>query len=166
MGWGISIDQDDNGHVYCSDANWETNSNDYDNEDALYTPSSYEFLRDYMDDNYHHDIDSARDNGSESLAHEECCSAFSCAKSAYDELSDAERLAMHTEWLASTREKVSKIVVDEDATKAAREKIKELNTQLQTIQTEIWNQQRIVQPADRKRALERQIEKELEYWEE
>lgn len=165
MGWGISIDQDDNGHVYCDDANWETCSNDYEGDDGPYPPSSYEFLRDYMDDNYHGEIDSARDNGDVDMAHEECCSAFSCAKSAYDELSDAERTVMHTEWLAVTKEEMSKIVVDEEATTTAREKIQSLNAQLHEIQLELQRQKYILKPAQRKASLEKQLAKELECWE-
>ena len=165
MGWGISIDQDEHGHVYCDDANWETYSQDYEGDDGPYPPSSYEFIRDYMDDNYHGEIDSARDNGSIEYAHEECCSAFSCAKSAYDELSDTERTVMRTEWLTSARDELSKIVVDEDATKAAHEKIQALNAQLNDIQMELHMQQDILKPAQRKATLEKQLAKELECWE-
>lgn len=165
MGWGISIDQDEHGHVYCDDANWETYSQDYEGDDGPYPPSSYEFIRDYMDDNYHGEIDSARDNGSIEYAHEECCSAFLCAKSAYDELSDTERTVMRTEWLTSARDELSKIVVDEDATKAAHEKIQALNAQLNDIQMELHMQQDILKPAQRKATLEKQLAKELECWE-
>lgn len=165
MGWGISIGQDENGHVYCSDANWETYSDDYEDGDTVYPPSSYEFLRDYMDCNHRGEIDLMRDDGDLGMAHEECCSAFSCAKSAYDELSDAERTVMHREWLAATTEELSKIVVDEDAIKMARDKIHELNTQLDEIQLELRRHHNILKPSRRKAILDKQLVKEHDSWE-
>ena len=165
MGWGISIDVDDNGHVYCGDANWDTYSQDYEDEDGVYPPSSRQFLCDYMDDNYHGEIDMARDEGSVELANEECCSAFSSAKSAYLDLDDEEREKMHEEWLAETREKLSKIVVDEEATAVARTRIEELTKQIDELKMELYRNQHIVRPAQIKASLEKQIEKELESWE-
>ena len=165
MGWGISIDLDDNGHVYCDDAGWDTQSHDYEDADGVYPPSSCEFLRDYMDSHHHGEIDMARDEGSEELAHEECCNAFASAKYAYDELTDAERTEMHMEWLAETREKLSKIVVDEEATATARTRIEELTKQIEELKTELYNNQQVVRPSQIKASLEKQIAKELECWE-
>lgn len=165
MGWGISIDQDDNGHVYCSDADWETCSYHYEENNTVYPPSSYEFIRDYMDSNHHGEIDMARDEGSAELAYEECCSAFQSAKYAYDELTDEERTEMHNEWLAKTREEISKIVVDQDATAAALVRIEELNKLISELDNERRRNYMIVRPMQRKKALERQLCKELESWE-
>ena len=165
MGWGISISQDDNGYVFCSDANWDTFSDDYKDCEYVYPPSSYEFICEYMDANYHGEIDMARDEGSAELAHEECCSAFQSSKYAYDDLSEEEKQQMHEEWLAKTREELSKIVVDEEATVAARAAIEELTKKLEDLKTELYTHQRTIRPAQKKAALEKQIAKELECWE-
>lgn len=157
MGWGISIGQDDNGHVYCSDANWDTFSDDYDD----CPPSSYEFIRDYMDCNHHGEIDMARDEGSAELAYDECCSAFQCAKDAYLDLDDEEREEMHENWVKKTKNEIENIFVDQDKTAAALVKIDEINKQIDELKTELFKQQRIVQPAQLKKALERQLAKEL-----
>jgi hypothetical protein len=165
MGWGISIDVDDNGHVFCSDADWETYSQDYEEDDTVYPPSSREFLRDYMDSHHHGEIDMARDEGSAELAHEECVSAFLDAKYAYDGLTDLERTDMHMEWLAKTREELSKIVVDEEATANARTRIEELNYQIDKLKMELYENQRIVRPSQRKASLEQQLAQEIDSWE-
>lgn len=165
MGWGISIDVDDHGHVCCSEANWDTYSQDYEDEDGIYPPSSREFLRDYMDCNHHGEIDMARDEGSVDQAHEECCSAFGCAKGAYNELTDVERTEMHKDWLADTREKLSKIVVDEEATAVARVRIEELTKQIDELKMELYKNQRVVYPSQRKASLEKQLAQELDSWE-
>lgn len=166
MGWGISIDVDEDGHVNCGDANWETFSEDYEDEDGSYPPSSRQFLCDYMDSNHHGEIDMARDEGSAELAHEECCSAFGCAKSAYIDLEDEERKKMHDEWIVEAREKLSKIVVDEEATAKARARIDELNKQIDELKKELYENQYVVRPAQLKESLEKQIAQELEYcWE-
>jgi hypothetical protein len=165
MGWGISIGQDDNGHVCCDDANWETFSNDYEDGDFVYPPSSYEFIRDYMDAHHHGEIDMARDEGSAELAHEACCDAFGSAKYSYDDLTDVERTEMHMEWLEKTRKEIANITVDEEATAAARTRIEELNFQIDKLKTELYENQRIIRPAQRKATLEMQIVKELECWE-
>lgn len=94
MGWGISIDQDEDGYVCCADANFETGPEDYEG----LPPSSYGFIRDYMEDNYHREIDMARDEGSVSLAREMCDDAFRAAKRAYKGLSYDQKLDMHLEW--------------------------------------------------------------------
>jgi hypothetical protein len=160
MGWGISIDQDDNGHVYCSDANWETFSQDYDD----CPPSSYDFIRDYMDSNHHGEIDMARDEGSADLAHEACCEAFESAKYAYEDLTEEEQVDMHNAWLEKTRNDIANITVDEDATVAALVRIEELQSQIDKLKMELYHNQRIIRPSQKKKALERQLEKETEIY--
>ena len=157
MAWGISISQDDEGHVYCPDAKWETFSEDYDE----CPPSSYEFIRDYMDDNHHSEIDMARDEGSAELAHEECCSAFYSAKDAYLDLDDDERQDMSDLWIKKTNDELSKIVVDNDATEEARLRIEELLTQIGELEGELRKKQKIMRPFHRRNNLQRQLEKEL-----
>lgn len=105
MGWGICIDQDHKGHVYCDDANFETDDNDYDG----YPPSSYDYICNYMDRNFHSEIDMARDEGSVELAHEYCDDAFRSSKSAYADLDEDEKLKMHKEWLEKTKEEIKKL---------------------------------------------------------
>lgn len=158
MGWGISISQDDDGHVYCSDANWDTFSEDYDE----CPPSSYEFIRDYIDYNHRSEIDMARDEGSAELAHTECCSAFQCAKDAYLDLDEEERQDMSDLWIKKTNDELSKIVVDEDATEKARVRIGELSKQISELNDELREKQRIMRPFYQKNNLERQLEKELD----
>lgn len=94
MGWGISIDQDEDGYVRCEDATFETGPEDYEG----LPPSSYGFIRDYMEDNYYRDIDMARDEGSVHMALEMCVDAFRSAKRAYERLSADEKLECHLEW--------------------------------------------------------------------
>ena len=163
MGWGISIDVDEDGHVYCSDAHWETASHDYEDD---YPPSSRQFLCDYMEEHHHREIDMARDEGSVALAHEACCDAFGSAKTSYDYLDDEEREKMHKEWLEEARSELERLVVDEEATAAARTRIEEINFQIEKLKTELYANQEIMRPAQRKASLEHQIEQELEYWEE
>jgi chromosome segregation ATPase len=94
MGWGISIDQDEDGYVCCADANFETGIEDYEG----LPPSSYGFIRNYMEDNYHREIDMARDEGSVQMAFEACDDAFRAAKRAYERLSRDEKLELHLAW--------------------------------------------------------------------
>lgn len=166
MGWGISIGVDEDGHVYCSDAGWETGSQDYEGtDDCVYPPSSREFIRDYMDAHHHGEIDMARDEGSAELACEECRSAFESAKYSYDDLDEEEQIRLHAEWLEQARYELEEIVVDEEATSIAQKRIEELKKQIDNLKTELYENQRIIRPAQRKASLEKQIAQELECWE-
>ena len=166
MGWGISIDVDEDGHVYCSDANWDTTSQDYVTPgDCVYPPSSREFIRDYMDSQYHDVIDMARDEGSAELACEECRSAFESAKYSYDDLDEEEQTRLHSEWLEQAQRELKGIVVDEEATALAQKRIEELKTQIDNLKTELYENQRIIRPSQRKVSLEKQIAQELDCWE-
>lgn len=150
----VSIRQDDEGYVYCPDVKWATFSEDYDE----CPPSSYEFIRDYIDDNHHSEIDMARDEAE--LAHEECCSAFYCAKDAYLDLDDDERQDMSDLWIKKTNDEISKIVVDNDATEEARLRIEELLKQIGELNDELRKKQKIMRPFHRRNNLQRQLEKE------
>jgi len=123
MGWGISISQDEKGHVYCDDANFETDDTDYDG----FPPSSYDYICNYMDSHYHSEIDMARDEGSVSLANECCRDAFESSKYAYEYLDEEEKMKMHEEWLEQTKEEIKSCVVDELAESKTIMEIEEYN---------------------------------------
>ena len=109
MGWGISIDQDENGCVYCEDADFQTGIEDYGDECP---PSSYDFIYEKVEDD-HGTIDSARNHSGIDMANEECHGAFNCAKSCYEDLEDDEKLDMHDLWIENTRGELAKCVFDE-----------------------------------------------------
>ena len=121
MGWGISISQDEKGHVYCNDADFETDDTDYDG----FPPSSYDYICNYMDHHHHSEIDMARDEGSVHLANEACRDAFQSAKYAYEYLDEEEKMRMHEKWLEQTKEDIKNCVVDKLAKKKIKVEIEE-----------------------------------------
>lgn len=184
MGWGISISQDDKGHVYCDDANFETDDTDYDG----FPPSSYDYICNYMDSHYHSEIDMARDEGSVELANECCHDAFESAKYAYEHyLDEEEKMKMHEEWLAQTKEEIKSCIVDELAKsktimeieeykKGNSDKITELEQKVKELEASLSLLKRplqilvdklyiIQQPAEMKGQLETLLLKESELFE-
>jgi hypothetical protein len=180
MGWGICIDQDENGYVQCNDAGFETYEEDYDG----FPPSSYDFICNYMDRNYHSEIDMARDEGSAELAHEYCSDAFNSSKRAYSNLGEEKQLKMHRDWVEKTRREIDSCVVDteaetltlkdiEDYKKEYSLKIEELEQILKELEQELSNLKTplsklqiklydIQKPATTKAQLEEFLEKEMQ----
>ena len=113
MGWGISVDQDENGFVYCRDADFETGIDDYEG----YPPCSYDMIYEGVE-RHHSEIDMARDEGSVHAANEQCWEAFEYAKRRWDDLSDEAQWKIHGEWMAQKRAEIKECVVDKEARKA------------------------------------------------
>lgn len=122
MGWGISIDQDENGFVYCHDADFETGPSDYEG----YPPCSYDIIYEGVEA-HHSEIDMARDEGSVHAANEQCWEAFGYAKRRWDRLDDAEQWKIHGEWMAQKRAEIKACVVDKEARKAKNKEIANFN---------------------------------------
>jgi len=122
MGWGISIDQDENGFVYCRDADFETGPEDYDG----YPPCSYDIIYEGVED-HHSEIDWARDEQGLDSARVQAWEAFSEAKGRWHRLSDEEQWKIHGEWMAQKRAEIKACVVDKEARKAKNKEIAEFN---------------------------------------
>ena len=122
MGWGISIDQDENGFVYCHDAGFETGPEDYDG----YPPCSYDMIYEGVEES-RRDIDMARDEIGVHAANEQCWEAFIYAKRRWDNLDDAEQWKIHGEWMAQKRTDIKECVVDKEARKAKNKEISNFN---------------------------------------
>jgi hypothetical protein len=118
MGWGISIDQDENGFVYCSDADFETGPEDY----KGYPPCSYETIYERVEA-HRSEIDGARDEFGLDAAREQAWEAFVYAKRRWDCLDDAEQWRIHGEWMAQKRAEIKAYVVDKEARKAKNKEI-------------------------------------------
>jgi len=122
MGWGISIDQDENGFVYCHDADFETGPDDYNG----YPPCSYDTIYEGVEA-HHRDIDGARDEIGLDAAREQAWEAFGYAKRCWDRLDDAEQWKIHGEWMAEKRKEIKECVVDKEARKAKNKEIAAFN---------------------------------------
>ena len=122
MGWGISIDQDDNGFVYCSDADFATRPKDYDG----YPPCSYNTIYAGVE-KYHSDIDMARDEIGVDAAREQAWEAFGYAKGGWDRLGFDTQWRIHGEWMASKRQEIKGCVVDKEARKEKNKEIAKFN---------------------------------------
>ncbi len=118
MGWGISIDQNENGFVYCQDANFETGPEDYED----YPPCSYDMIYEGVEE-HHREIDWARDEQGADSACEQAWAAFADAKGNWDSLSDEEQWKIHGEWMAQKRKEIKECVVDKEARKAKNKEI-------------------------------------------
>lgn len=119
MGWGISIDRDDNGFVCCGDADFETGPEDYEG----YPPCSYDMIYEGVE-SHRRDIDGARDEIGVDAAREQAWEAFAYAKGEWDRLSDEAQLKIHGEWMAQKRAEIKDCVVDKEARKAKNKEIK------------------------------------------
>jgi len=122
MGWGISIDQDENGFVYCHDADFKTGPEDYEG----YPPCSYDTIYEGVEE-HHREIDWARDEQGLDAARAQAWEAFAEAKGRWDNLDDAEKWKIHGEWMAQKRAEIKSCVVDKEARKAKNKEIKAFN---------------------------------------
>jgi hypothetical protein len=122
MGWGISIDQDENGFVRCHDADFETEPEDYEG----YPPCSYDMIYEGVEA-HHRDIDMARDEIGVDAAREQAWEAFAYAKGRWDRLDKAEKWKIHGEWMAEKRAEIKACVVDKEARKAKNKEIAAFN---------------------------------------
>jgi len=122
MGWGISIDQDDNGFVYCHDADFETGPEDY----GGYPPCSYDMIYEGVEE-HRREIDGARDEIGVDAAREQAWEAFVYAKRRWDRLDDEEQWKIHGEWMAQKRAEIKECVVDKEARKAKNKEIAAFN---------------------------------------
>ena len=119
MGWGLSIDQDGDGYVYCSEADFETGPEDYDG----YPPHSYPIIHEGVEE-HHSEIDFARDEMGLDAARAQCWEAFADAKSAYRRLSDDEKMRLHTELMKELKADMKVCVVDKVRKKEKEDQIK------------------------------------------
>lgn len=107
MGWGISIDQDEDGYTQCSDANFETNAYDYQG----YPPSSYDFIYEKVGE-ARSEVDWLRDEMGADAAHERCLEAFRGAKCAWDHMDEDEKNTIHREYVRDLKKQVRECKVD------------------------------------------------------
>jgi hypothetical protein len=120
MGWGLRIDLDADGHVVCSECDFETTSDDY----VDIPMSAREFIRDCMDRNHHREIDMARDEIGLDAGRAACQEAFEDAKLDYENLEDEEKLQMHEDYIAELKEELDATEPsDPTKTKRLREEI-------------------------------------------
>jgi len=119
MGWGISIDQDENGFVYCHDADFETGPEDYEG----YPPCSYDIIYKGVE-SHHSEIDWARDEQGLDAARDQAWEAFAHAKRRWNCLDDEDQWKVHGEWMAQKRAEIKACVVDKEARKAKNKEIK------------------------------------------
>lgn len=123
MGWGISISQDENGFVYCDDANFTTGPEDYDE----CPPCSYDMIYEGVED-CHRDIDMARDEIGVHAACDQCYDAFQSAKRSWTHLGADEQWKIHSKWMAEKRKEIKECVVDNVRKKEKQEQIKFFKT--------------------------------------
>lgn len=119
MGWGLSIDQDGEGHVYCHEADFETGPDEYDG----YPPHSYPVIHEGMEE-YHSEIDWARDEQGLDAARARCWEAFSDAKAAYLNLSIDEKIRLHNELMKELKDELKACVVDRTRKKEKEDQIR------------------------------------------
>jgi hypothetical protein len=122
MGWGISIDQDENGFVYCHDADFETGPEDYEG----YPPCSYNTIYEGVEE-HRGEIDWARDEQGLDAARAQAWEAFGYAKCRWDRLDDTEQWRIHGEWMAEKRAEIKSCVVDKEARKAKNKEMAAFN---------------------------------------
>jgi len=122
MGWGISIDQDENGFVRCGDADFETGPEDYEG----YPPCSYDMIYEGVESR-RRDIDMARDEIGVDAAREQAWEAFAYAKGDWGSLDEDEQWKIHGEWMAQKRAEIKACVVDKEARKAKNKEMAAFN---------------------------------------
>ena len=122
MGWGISIDQDENGFVYCHDADFETGPEDYEG----CPPCSYDMIYEGVEE-HHSEIDWARDEQGVDSARAQAWEAFADAKGSWHHLDEEEQWKIHGEWMAQKRNEIKECVVDKEARKAKNKEIAAFN---------------------------------------
>lgn len=119
MGWGLSIDQDGEGYVYCSEADFETGPEEYEG----CPPHSYPIIHEAMEE-HHSAIDWARDEMGLDAARAQCWEAFADAKAVYRNLSDDEKIRLHTELVKELKDELKACVVDKTRKKEKEDQIK------------------------------------------
>jgi chromosome segregation ATPase len=77
MGWGLAIEQDEDGFIQIPDADFFTDESDYEG----IPPHAYDAIYEYMEKYHRREIDMARDEGSIEFARETAQEAFQSAKS-------------------------------------------------------------------------------------
>ena len=112
MGWGICIERDEDGFVYCSDADFETHEGDY----KGYPPCSYDIIYEGVESR-RREIDMARDEVGIDAAREQCWEAFEYAKRRWDCLDDEDQWKVHGEWMAQKRAKLRSHLAETGPTK-------------------------------------------------
>jgi hypothetical protein len=142
MGWGISIDQDENGFVCCGDADFETGPEEYEG----YPPCSYETIYEGVEE-HHREIDWARDEQGLDAARARAWEAFAEAKGRWDNMDDADKWKIHGEWMDQKRAEIKACVVDKEARKAKNKEIA------------VFNHTPVVKLEDEIKALEEQLSK-------
>jgi hypothetical protein len=140
MGWGISIDQDENGFVCCGDADFETGPDEYEG----YPPCSYDMIYEGVESR-RREIDGARDEIGVDAAREQAWEAFADAKGDWNRLDDEEQWKIHGEWMAQKRAEIKECVVDKEARKAKNKEIA------------VFNHAPVVKLEDEIKALEAQL---------
>lgn len=138
MGWGISINQDEDGFVYCEDANFETGPDDYHG----FPPSSYDFIYEHVE-SHHSEIDWARDEMGIDAANIQCREAFAEAKGAWLNLDDEEKATIHNEYVKDLKKQIRECRVDRKSQKEKIDKItffeKRFGSELAKLDREIVN---------------------------
>lgn len=136
MGWGLSIDQDENGYVYCTEADFETGPDDYEG----YPPHSFPIIHEGVED-HHSEIDFARDEMGLDEARAQCHEAFADAKRSYRYLSIDEKMKLHTDLMKELKDEMKGCVVDKTRKKEKEEQIKffkkEWNNKLEKLEADI-----------------------------
>ena len=127
MGWGLSIDQDKDGHVFCSEADFETGPEDYEG----FPPHSYKAIADGVEEE-HSTIDWTRDEVGLDAARAACREAFEDAKCYYEGLDDDEKWKMHTEYIKELKNEMKLCVVDQTHKKEKEAQIAFFKTQYGT----------------------------------
>lgn len=118
MGWGINIDKDQDGFVYCQDASFETDADDYHG----YPPSSYDYIYEQVEE-AHSEIDWLRDEMGVDSARARCFEAFADAKSAWDHMDDEEKEKIHKEYVKDLKKQIRECRVDRVRQKEKQDQI-------------------------------------------
>mgnify|MGYP006268810851 CR=1 FL=1 len=124
MGWGLSIDQSAEGHVFCSEADFKTGPDDYEG----YPPHSFQTIAEGVE-SFHSEIDFARDEMGLDAARAQCWEAFADAKRMYRRLSDEEKLELHRSYVKDLRDELKTCVVDRKRQKDKEALIEFFNVQ-------------------------------------
>ena len=152
MGWGISIDQDENGFVYCHDADFETGPEDYDG----CPPCSYDTIYEGVEA-YHSEIDWARDEQGLDAARAQAWEAFAEAKGQWRRTSAEEQWKIHGEWMAQKRAEIKAL---EERLARKRAEHAELRAPLTKLEAEYAQ---ITQPDRDKKELQELVDLEKEW---
>lgn len=118
MGWGISIDQDENGFVSCGDADFETGPEDYEG----YPPCSYDMIYEGVE-SQRREIDMARDEIGLEAARAQAWEAFGSAKGRWDNLHEDAKLNIHNEYAKDLKKQIRECKVDRKREKDKRDQI-------------------------------------------